>query len=165
MKYIFSTAFCLILILKSQSQVIPIETFTSLFGKPISYIDDIFTKNYKAELNEINEAKGAFSWKKGFNGDHSQNNQYIIYKKSDSTYEFWYDFVTDLYYGQNNIKTYYDYYENELNDSKYKKLDNSIEEIGGYKAIVKNYRSGKYIIKICKLASTNGTMIKVIQQL
>lgn len=66
---------------------------------------------------------------------------------------------------QNNIKTYYDYYENELNDSKYKKLDNSIEEIGEYKAIVKNYRFGKYIIKICKLASTNGTMIKVIQQL
>lgn len=152
------------LTMKSKSQVVPIETFTSLLGKELSYIDDAFTKNYRTELDQIDEAKGVFSWKKGFNGDHSQNNQYIIYKKNDSTYEFWYDFVSDLYYGQSNIKTYYEYYENELSDSKYKKLSDSIED-WGYKAIVKNYQFGKYIIKIGKLAATNGVMIKVIQRL
>ena len=164
MKYFVSVAFCLILFLKSQSQVIPIETFTSLLGQQLSSIDDIFTKNFKAELDEVDEAKGVFSWKKGFNGDHSRHNQDIIYKKNDSTYEFWYDFVTDLYHGQNNIKTYRDYYENELSDSKYKRLDDSIED-WGYKAIVKNYQFGKYIIKIGALASTNSSMIKVIQRL
>jgi hypothetical protein len=153
------------LILKSQSQVIPIETFTSLFGNDLSYIDDFLSKKYRAQLDIIDEKKGVFSWKKGFNGDHSQNNQYIVYKKSDSTNEFWYGFVTDLYYGQNNLKTYYEYYDNELSDSRYKKLDDSIEEIGDNKSIVKNYRLfDKYIIKVCKIASTNSTMIKVIKQ-
>jgi hypothetical protein len=132
-------------------------------GKQLSYIDDIFTKNFKAELAEIDEAKGVYSWKKGFNGDHSQNNQYIIYKSNDSTYEFWYDFVTDLYHGQNNVKSYYDYYANELKESQYKQLDDSIED-WGYKAIVKNYQFGKYTIKVGKLASTNSSMIKVIQR-
>ena len=117
MKHFFTAAFCLALVFKSNSQVVPVETFTSLLGQQLSSIDDIFTKNFRAELDQIDEAKGVFSWKKGFNGDHSQNNQYIIYKKNDSTYEFWYSFVTDLNYGQNNLKTYYDYYENELSDT------------------------------------------------
>jgi len=163
MKYFVSAAFCLILFLKSQSQVIPIETFTSLLGQQLSSIDDVFTKNFRTELDEVDEVKGVFSWKKGFNGDHSRSNQYIIYKKNDSTYEFWYHFVTDLYHGQNNIKTYYDYYENELSDSKYKRLDDSIEDWSS-KAIVKNYQYGRYIIKLGKLASTNGSMFKIIQR-
>src|SRR6266536_174963 len=158
MKYLISFVFALI-VSKSYSQVIPIETFTSLLSKQLSYIDDTFSKDFKLELDNIDEAKGVYTWKKGFNATHSQNNQYIIYKGKDSTYEFWYSFVIDLYYGQNNIKTYYDYYDNELKDIKYKKLDDSIED-WGYKAIVKNYQFGKYIIKFGKLASTNSAMIK-----
>jgi hypothetical protein len=156
MKYLIATAFCLTLISKSYCQVIPIETFTSLLGKQLSYINDTFTKDFRTELDVIDEGKGIFTWKKGFNGDHSANNQYIIYKKTDSTYEFWYTFVTDLL-NDIYIKTYYDYYEKELNDSKYKKNDDTIED-WGYKAIVKNYQFGNYIIKIGNLASTNSTM-------
>jgi len=163
MKYILLIAFSFTLISKSNCQI-PIETFTSLLGKQISYIDDTFSKNFRAELDEVIQEKGVFTWKKGFNSTHSQNNQIIIYKRNDSTYEFWYGFVTDLAYGQNNLKTYYDYYENELSDGKYKRLDDSIED-WGYNAIVKNYQFGKYIIKLGKLATTNQAMIKVIQQL
>jgi hypothetical protein len=162
MKY-FILLFLTSFVSKSYSQVIPIETFTSLVNKQISYIDDTFTKEFKAELDNIDEAKGVYTWKKGFNATHSQNNQYIIYKAKDSAYEFWYSFVIDLYHGQNGIKTYYDYYDNELKDSKYKRLEDSIED-WGYKAIVKNYQFGKFIIKIGKLSSTNSVMIKVIQQ-
>lgn len=147
---------------KSYCQVIPIDTFTSLLSKQLSYIDDTFSKDFKAQLDNIDEAKGVYIWKKGFNVTHSQNNQNIIYKSKDSTHEFWYSFVVDLYYDQNAGKTYYDYYDAELNNAKYTKLNDSIED-WGYKAIVKNYQFGKYIIKIGKLASTNIAMIKIIQ--
>ena len=111
MKYIIATIFSLAFIFESESQVIPVETFISLLGKQLSYIDDTFTKNFQAELDVIDQTKGVFSWKKGFNGDNSQNNQYIIYKSNDSTYEFWYDFVTDeSYYTQGKVINYYDYY-------------------------------------------------------
>ena len=162
MKYFIILLFALF-VSKSYCQVIPIDTFTSLLSKQLSYIDDTFSKDFKAQLDDIDEVKGVYTWKKGFNATHSQNNQYIIYKSKDSTHEFWYSFVADLYYGQNGIKTYYDYYNTELNDSKYTKLDDSIED-WDYKAIIKNYQFGKYIIKIGKLASTNSAMIKIIQQ-
>src|SRR5689334_17933252 len=107
MKYFISTLFFLTIFLNVYSQVVPIEIFISLIDQPLSTIDDRLTKDFKAELDQVDESNGVFSWKKGFNGDHSQNNQYIIFKKNDSTYEFWYDFVTDLNYGRD--KTYYDY--------------------------------------------------------
>jgi hypothetical protein len=160
-KYIIVAVICLTVIPRLYSQVIPVDTFTVLLGQQLSHIDDRFTKDFRTELGQIDESKGVFSWKKGFNGDRSQNNQHIIYKRNDSTYEFWYDFVTDLTYGQNNLKTYYDYYENELNNSKYKRLEDSIED-WGYKAIVKNYQFDKYLIKLGKLATTNSSMIKII---
>jgi hypothetical protein len=164
MKYILTIIFPLLLFSSSYCQTISISTFISLFGKQISYIDDVFTNEYRSELDKLDEKNGTLSWKKGFNGDHSQNNEYIIYKHLDSSYEFSYVFVTDKYYGRNNLQTYDHYYSNELGDSKYKKLDDTIEQIDEYKAIVKNYQFGKYKIKKIKLASTNSTMIKVIQE-
>jgi hypothetical protein len=164
MKYILTIIFPLLLFSASYCQTISISTFISLFGKEISYIDDVFTNEYRSELDKFDEKNGNFSWKKGFNGDRSQNNEYIIYKNLDSSFEFSYVFVTGKYYGRNNLKTYDDYYNNELGDSKYKKLGDTIEQIGEYKAIVKNYQFEKYLIKKYKLASTNSTVIKVIQE-
>src|SRR5450432_3614526 len=146
----------------AQSQEIPIETFRILEGKQISDIDDVLTKVYRCAIDEIIDDKGVYSWKKGFNGDHSRNNQVIFYKTNDSTYEFWFGFYSELYADYGKKVTYYDYYENELNSGKYKRLNDTIED-WGYKAIVKNYQYGLYTIKLGKLGSTDSNMIKIIK--
>lgn len=137
------------------AQAVPIKTFVSLLGAKLSDMNDTLTKNYRARIETIDEANGFFSWHKGFNGDYSEHNQEIYYKKTDSTLTFSYAFIAAMYY---------DDYQKDLSSSPYTRGEDSIED-WGYKVIVKNYQLGKYLIKLGQLASTDGAMIKVIQRL
>lgn len=161
MKYLLLAAFSIIST-DLYSQVISIETFVSLFGKEVSYIDDVLSKNYKVVLDEINQEKGTFTWKKGFNLDHSKNNEFITYSKQDSVQQFIYTFPPDKY-NDVHTKTYDDFFENEFKKSNYKRLKDTIEDLGEHKALVKNYEYDIYIIKKYKIASVNGCILKIIK--
>ena len=163
MRYFILIAFHFAIPATTYSQLIKIETFISLLGKKISYIDSVFSKDYRAVLEDIDEKHNVFIWKAGFNADHSKHNQAIVYHTSDSTQEFFLSFPSHK--TDHLLKLYDSEYENELNSGAYKRVDDTIEEFMDDKALVKNYQYESYLIKKYKIASINTTAIRVIKHL
>ena len=161
MRYFILIAFYFTIPATTFSQLIKIETFISLLGKKITYIDSVFRKDYNAVLGDIDEIHNIFIWKTGFNADHSKHNEAIVYHTSDSTQEFFLSFPSHK--TDRSIKLYDSVYEEELNNGTYKKVDDTIEQFMDSKAVVKNYQYESYLIKKYKLASINTTAIRVIK--
>jgi len=163
MKYFILIVFHFTIPATTSGQLIKIETFISLLGKKISYIDSVFSKDYSAVLGDIDEKHNIFIWKTGFNADHSKHNEDIVYHSSDSTQEFFLSFPS---HKTDHLLILYDSeYDNELGNDVYRKLDDTIEEFMDDKASVKNYQYEKYLIKKYKIASINTTAIRVIKHL
>lgn len=159
--------FAILLVTSSNSQVIPVKTFINIIGEKISVIDDTLSTKFRAQIDEIDKDAGIISWKLGFNGDHSNFNQYITYTKSDSSIEITYEFPSELHdisHGYANYKTFYSFYESELNDSAFVRIPDSFEN-WRHQAIAKNFKLGHYIIKLGKLASSNTSIVKIIDEL
>jgi len=146
---------------------VPITTFISLFGKSISNVDSVFS-TYTAELDDLNEKDGTVSWKKGFNGDHSKNNEQIFYHYRDSIPSFIYMFALGKLWSNDGSvdNTYEGYYQLELRNAFYfTRLEDTIEKVGEKSAIVKNYqdKSSGDIIKVYKISGADVTMIKILK--
>lgn len=106
--------------------------------------------------------------KKGFNGDHSKNNEGIFYLYNDSLPTFHYMFVKGKRWKNDGSvpDTYEGYYQLELSDPIYlSKHEDTMEKFGETTAIVQNYRYryGGVIIKIYKIPGEDATLIKIIQ--
>ncbi len=145
---------------------IEIRIFISLFNKPIPEIDNVLS-TYTAELGDINDKQKTVMWKKGFNGDHSKNNEQIVFNY-DSLQSFFYAFVMGKHWKNDRSvpDAYEGFYQLELSDPTYfSKQEDTMEKFGETTAIVKNYRYryGGVLIKIYKIAGDDFTLIKIIQ--
>ena len=152
------------LVAQKKYEPIPIDVFISLFDKSIGDMDSVFT-TYDARLYEINE-KISVSWKKGFNLTHTKNNEAIYYIYNNPEHLFMYIFPTDKYWNTVSSfdQTYEGYYLAQASSTLFSRLEDTLENIFDYSAIAKNYKLGKYMIKIYKIGSTNLSIIKVIQK-
>jgi hypothetical protein len=156
-------AFHLIISATTYSQFIKIETFISLLGKKISYIDSVFSNDYRAVLDDADEKHHVYIWKTGFNSDRSKHNEDIVYHTSDSTEEFFLTFPSHK--ADHSVKLYDSVYEEELNNGTYQRVDDTIETFMDSNAIVKNYQWQGYLVKKYKIAANNITAVRVIKHL